>query len=384
MLAALLSSVNLDSLSTQYSTSQYCLSGYREQHGWDQLSAQYGEWCGSGEIFDGNINDPDLFTLSGWYYLRGADPTSINPELQPLTKYFFGISTLIFGSPLIVQWLMGLALIVTLLIVSREILPKIIFILPAVLLLSDKLFLAELKEPYLDLSITLFVNLYLYCLYKFKTTKTYLYPAMILLGLTALSKSFSLGILAAITGFTYLLLVDQKLVVIFLKTLWVPVATYLLGYIAFFFYHHNPIDIITLHIDILRLYKSYVPEYPKGEIFRIIFSGKWRQWFGDFGLANVPEWSIFWPISLVASFITILVKKLHTNNYILLHLIWIIIYLIFVSFRLVFPRYLGPILPSMYIVFSCLVSKLVSSFPFCYSSINGRIRRRSRYQNERE
>lgn len=303
--------------------------------------------------YRGNIDDPELFTLAGWDYLQGHDPSDINWELQPLTKYIFGVSTYLFGNPAIAQLILGAILL--------YVVGKHYFLLPVILLLIDNVFLEQLTRPYLDLSQTLLIQIFILALLGLSQAKKNLVITAIILGLIALAKSFSVGILAFIFGIVYLSVFNKKYLASYIQSSLISVFVYLLGYSVFFYHHRNPLDFFTLHIDILRLYKSYVPEYPKGEIFRLIYQGEWLKWYGDHGLIKIPEWTIFWPISITTSVLGILISKIRNNPKVMIHIIWIILYLSFVSLRLVFPRYLLPILPSAYIVFSWICGAILES-----------------------
>ena len=351
------SPTNITSLQQQYAASQYCLSAYYQtQHHWDKLTPSYTNYCSSSHEFKGNIDDPQLYTLAGYYYIKGADPTAINPESQPLTKYLFGLSLLLFGNPLFIEYLSLVCLLVLLYLFARPFLTFPWTLLPLILFSTDKLVLQQLHFAYLDLATTAFILFYLYAVWRHSR----LVP--ILLGLVALAKSFSLGILATIVTMVYLYLTRKSKLKDFVLHLWITILVYLLGYFMFFVHGHNLIDFVRLHLNTLRLYRSYVPEYPKGEIFRLIFTNRWRQWYGSFALIPVSEWTFLWPFTLIASFLTLLVKQLRTKPIVLLHLIWIIVYFAFISLRLVFPRYLLPVLPSLYLLSTIFISHLFFIF----------------------
>lgn len=302
--------------------------------------------------FEGNIDDPPLYQLAGYRYITGSDPSSINFELQPLTKYLFGISILILGNGLWIQLAIGaLVLYVTFLITFSITKNTTFSLIPPLLLSIDKIFIEQQTHTYLDLALTLFILIFLYLLPKSLSSRNFKLP-MIMLGFVALSKSFMLGTVLFAAGFLFLATQNKTLLTIYFKNSLFSVFTYLLGYFVFFIHHPNPLDFINLHIQIFRFYKSYIPEYPKGEIWRIIFSGQWRKWYDDFGLRVVQEWTIFWPISVLLSFYVLLKIKLRESPSLALHIIWTILYLSTLSLRLVFPRYLMPILPSLYIISS--------------------------------
>jgi len=340
MLLPKLPSVDVNSLVDKYRTSQYCLSGYRDQHGWDSLTPQYSYYCGDGIEFTGNLDDPELYTLAGWEYVRGADPASLNPELQPLGKYLFGLAILVFKTPLPVQYLSLAFVLIFTYLLARRLLPPVLSLIPPALLLTQGLIQEQLTNPYLDLFQTAAILGYLYFFPR-------RHLAAVLLGVVALSKSFSIGILLAVVSALYLYLFDRRQLLPYLRSLWLSLVVYFVGYTMFFLAGHSPQDFAKLHLAILRLYRSYVPEYPKFEIFRIIFTGRWREWYADHTLIPAPNWSLLWPLSLVGSLFALFFRR---HRQILLHLSWIICYLLFLSLRLPFPRYIIPILPSLFIL----------------------------------
>ena len=201
--------VDLNMLSAAYRSSQYCLTDYRAQHRIDQLLPEYSRECDANPQFLGNIDDPELYTLVGERYLEGKSPTSLNWESQPLTKYLFGLSSALFGTPLPVQLVLGLLTLIALYYLARALLPPYLSLIPPILLAIDPLFRDQLVRPYLDLSVTFFALLWLLYLGQRGQTKWYL--GGIILGALALSKSFSLGILAAVLGLIIAPLPTSKL-----------------------------------------------------------------------------------------------------------------------------------------------------------------------------
>ncbi len=343
--------------SADYKYSQYCLIEFRKQFSLDTHYPEYSRNCSDGTEFRGNIDDPELYVLAGQHYMRGESPAAINWELQPLTKYFFGM----FGQyPWLVQYLYALGVFYLLYMLSKQILLRsnvFVHLIPGVLFLTDHLTMEQLNNPYLDLGQTFFILLFVYYLWRYLATNHGVSFVALVLGLVALSKSFSIGILLGLFSIISIYLIDKNKLGKYLKSLYISVVVYLLGYAAFFVYH-KPQDFITLHIDILRYYKSYVPEYPKGEIFRIIFTGQWRTWWDNHDLISVSTWSILWPISLLSS-IALINQKRSQNPLILMSSIWIGVYLLFVSLRLVFPRYLLPILPVAYLNLTYLIFNVI-------------------------
>jgi len=251
-----------------------------------------------------------------------------------------------------IQLVLGLLTLIVLYYLARALLPPYLSLIPPILLALDPLFRDQLVRPYLDLSVTFFALLWLLYLGQRDRAKWYL--GGIILGALALSKSFSLGILAAVLG----LIIAPRA---YLKTLAVAVITYLFGYTMFFVAGHTLLDLLTLHVNTLRLYRSYVPEYPKGEVFRIIIIGAWRTWWGDKGLVPSPFYTPLWTIGLVSALYLALCRQVRKHHLLFLHLVWVFLVLGFISLRLVFPRYLLPLLPSLYLLLVVGVKNLLAS-----------------------
>lgn len=333
------------------------------QHGFDQSKWQdvynHSQYCVPNCEFRGNIDDPELYALAGYHLVTGADPSQINPEVQPLTKYFFGLSILYFGSALPVQLIFGALCLILLYQLAQRILGDYLALIPPLLLAIDPLFRDQLVRPFIDLSLTFWILLYLTFLSHHNHRSAWWWGGIVL-GALALSKSFSYGILFSLIALiTFYLQKTQSSAWLLLRVFGVAAMTYLAGYLAFFVHGNSISDFILLHYQTLRLYKGYVPEYPKGEIFRLIFSGQWRTWWGDKGLITSPFYSYAWPLALGAYFGTI-VTRLREHGQLRIHLVVITVVLLFIASRLMFPRYLLPILPSLYLVLAYLLHTLIN------------------------
>lgn len=308
--------------------------------------------------FWGNIDDPQLYSLSGLKYIRLSDPSSINFELQPLTKYFFGISILLFGNALWFQLMIGLTLLFGTYVYSLTVFKnKLIALLPSLILSLDPLFGEQLQKSFLDLTQTAILMLVLILTINMIKNLRLIPLNIMAIALLSLSKSFMIGLVVLFTVAIFLFFGHREVFLIWIKKLFLGVLLYIFGY-AVYFYYHTPFDFIRLHINILRLYKAYVPEYPKGEIFRIVFLRLWKKWYADFGFTPVDQWWIFWPVSLIAYPYAIFTLLRKTSPEVILAVCWILVYLMVISSRLVFPRYLLPALPCLYIILVYTLQKV--------------------------
>ena len=291
------------------------------------------------------IKDPPLYTLSGIRYVKGDSPAGINFELQPLTKYVFGFSTAVFGNPLPAQLVLYSILIVLTFILAGKILGnKALAVIPSLLVSLDSLIRSHAHSAYLDLMQAVLIMFFL-LLAPIKK------PAItgILIGLIALSKSFMIGGLV-FAVWVFFLGFNRQNTRAFITAGALSLLTYIAGYSMFFLSSQTLLNFIDLHWRIIKLYRGYVPEYPKGEVFRIVVMGLWRKWYGDFGLSHVPEWWIAWPLGLFGTILNVIKARWRSQNkYGKLSLLFVLVYGISICLKLVFPRYLIPILPLLYI-----------------------------------
>jgi hypothetical protein len=130
-------------------------------------------------------------------------------------------------------------------------------------------------------------------------------------------------------------------------------AIYLISY-GVFFLSHNIVEFALLQIKIVRFFRSYLPDYPWFEIFRIIFTGRWRTWFADPPIQPVDSFWPGWPVAISATGLLlaggfIYKKRTGWPGKETILAAWVATYLIYTSTHLVFPNYLLPILPPAYV-----------------------------------
>lgn len=296
------------------------------------------------------IDDPELYSYAGWRYVLGNDPSVVNFEHQPLAKYLIGLSILTFGNPAVGQLFVATVCIFLTYLVSRKLLPEILACVPSILLTLDPLFKQQSVEAYLDIFQLAFTLLLFIFVLEAKDKSRYVLLSSLALGLVCLSNSVWSGILTGFVVGVFIVWRQKNLIKTYIAALPWGALIYVLGY-GVYFHYHRPLDFIRLHIQQIRFYRSYVPDYPKGEIFRIIFTGKWRKWFGDYGFMNATPYTVFWPITLVLmpmNFVGRAVKKI--PDPLVLIVVWIVGWLVFISLKIVFPRYLLVIVPMLYIL----------------------------------
>lgn len=291
-----------------------------------------------------SIGDDGLYIYAGWEYIHGKDPSLLNAEMPPFGKYLIGLSEIIFANQNIFALICGLLTLVSFFILNKIIFKDtILAILPVMLLSSDSLFYNQLKAPYLDtLYLALLIFTFIFIL------KKKLFLGNIFLGLTIATKSsLSSFILIVSVVLIYLFYMkNKKQIKKFLVFLPVSIIIFLMTYLRFFLLGHNLLDFLKLQKWILAFYETGAKGNPAA-VWQILFTGKWPNWFGP--VQTVNEWTIFWPLALVASIYFLYIVLLHRRqNKSTLLGFWIIVYLLFLTIVPVWPRYLLLVLPFMY------------------------------------
>lgn len=313
------------------------------------LHSQYN--LGRGYEFHGNMSDEDLRTFAALEYAEGKDPSLVNFEDPPLVKYLFGFSQSRFGNILILQFAFSLGAVVLTYCLSRRLgLSPTASLFPVVFLSFDPLFAERSQTVNLDMPQLLFALASLLLLMR----KTYSRFSYVWLGLSIgavlSSKVLVTGMLLFLFAVAVLRLrrvrhFSSAAVLVFALS----TGVYILSYLRFFFFHPLS-DFASLHLEIARLYRSYLPDYPWFEIWRILLLGRWRTWFASPPIQPVTEYWLAWPLSAIASFSLLLVRKFRRLPLKPAQIIlgWILLYLSFQSTHVVFPRYLLLVLPLLY------------------------------------
>lgn len=300
-----------------------------------------------------SIGDDGLYAYVGWEYIHGADPSLLNAELPPFGKCLIGLSEIIFANQNIFALLSGILVLVGLYILS-----KIIFrdttlaLIPVMLFSADPLFFTQLRAPFLD---CLYLGL-LILIFIFVLKEKFLF-ANIFLGLMAATKSSaSIFLLMPALVIAYLFYMkDYRQIKKFILFLPLSILVFLLTYARYFLLGHNLREFLGLQKWIITFYETGAKGTP-GAVWQILAQGKWPTWWGT--VEHVSEWNILWPLSLIAAFYY-LYKVLPRRRLYKSTLLgfWVIVYLIFLTFIPVFPRYLLLVLPFMYVLSVWVLSK---------------------------
>lgn len=319
---------------------------------------------GQGFEYFGMMSDEDLYAYAALEYIRGEDPSKINFEHPPLAKYLLGFSYVVFGNMLVIQFVAIAISLITVYCLSRKLGMSVqLSLLPPIAMAYDQLFWNFTSFSQINRIHLMFILLSLNFVLKKKQTLYSLVLLGFFVGGVFSTKVLFNGLLMLL--FVILILkqsIREKPFISYFVVIIVSLATYFLSYVVFFFYHSIS-DFLQLHVDIIRFYRAYLPDYPWFEIWRILLLGEWRVWFADTDIISVPKFWIAWPLSTILSFSLLASKKTYKiplkSSSILLF--WSIYYLAYSSVHVAFPNYLLPIIPILYIL-SVFQSKNILKF----------------------
>jgi hypothetical protein len=318
------------------------------------------------------MGDPELYAYAGWRQVQGDDPTKINAEMPPFGKYLIGFSILIFQNQNIPAIFFGVALLVVIFLISKEILKDKVWALVPVFFFSiEKLFLEDLATSMLDLPFTFFACLALLFLIKGRKNPRLYLGVTIALACVATTKMYLVGfaLMALVAAYLLFLLIVFRNKDFFWFLLFSPLflVLYCSTYLVYFIDGHNLIDFKELHFWIRHFARVQMPGYPQFEIWRILLLGQWHTWWGE-GIIHIKQWTPLWLISFLSIFPTfwfIFKKGIKKNLSLLLLIAFPLSLLAMYSYGLPYPRYLMPVLPPLYILLCYNLRKAkISSFAY--------------------
>lgn len=306
--------------------------------------------------------DPQLYQFAGYTYLTEGRIEEINVEHPPLGKYFYGLSAIFLGNPLIIQLIFGYILLLLTFYLSFDFCHKsFLSLLPPFLLIVDGLFFSQISQTELDLPLT--VAVFAFLTFNLKRVKVNAHFSLIngfLLGLIASIKFPSTALLMWLTYFIWLLVFRNKNIVKnMIITTTIIVLTFVLMYLPLIIEKGLTVFWQT-QLQAIHIQLSHLPNYPPLAALRVLLFNQWRVWFDAQNLyQNVSVWNIFWPISTLI-FILSIIRFKNVQKQMILAFAFTCMYLLFINLRLFFPRYLIQILPLFYIFSACYLYDFVT------------------------
>lgn len=303
------------------------------------------------EIKNKGISDAQLYSYVGYEYIRGINPTLLNPEHPPLGKYLIGLSILLFHNEYIILLICGLISLFTIyciiFITTNNHLSASIGVL---LTSTHTLFIDQLIHgPQLELFQLMFFLLIILFFLLYEKKKSIWLLLLI---------SLNFGFLCSIKTFsTYfpLFLIWSFINTIFSKNFKIPqwimlqfigIIVFTTTYLQFFVMGGTVRQFLGVQKYIILFYKQSginIIEFA-GNYLRLIFTGKWKFWSENSPFSHYSEWSITWPFLFII--FLIIFFYLYKNNHVKILFIekvlagFIVLYNIFLFIIPMFPRYL--------------------------------------------
>lgn len=287
------------------------------------------------------IGDDGLYTYVSYEYIKGKNPTLLNPEMPFMGKYLLGLSILAINNENIFALLTGIFVLITLYLFNLNIFKnKFYAFLPVLLFSLEPLFYQQLRAPFFDLLQLEFLLLFLLTFIK----KKY-WLSSVFLGCFAATKFPFMVVLPVAAGFISLFVNNRQYLKKYLFTLPVIFVVYLATYLQFFLLGNSFIDFLKVQKFIFMFYLTGAKAPFFGTVIPLLFSGTWFTHFQT--VEKVPEWRILWPIIFIMSAIAYrYLSKINIGVNVMF--LWVIVYLLFLSFTPPFPRYLLLLLPFLY------------------------------------
>ena len=308
------------------------------------------------------MSDSDTYSVAGYLYAKGEDPTKYNFQHPPLIKYLFGFSILLVGNPFYVQIIFGLMLLFLTYLLGTKILKnRLLALVPVLLLLIDPLFGSQMTETLLDPGQAVFALGYITLMLLYP--ESYILQGLVL-GLFVASKFWSTVIIFVFLIYTYKIFLlkekinYKKIVISLLLAFFVFSVTYLKTFIvrgAGFIPHQAGGAGFNIFLLLAKEMKYMLAHDSAGA-----FGGTILLFFRGY---------ILWPVSLLAGIYLMLKTKVKDVWFFLLMLP--IVYLFSLSTALPFTRYFLIILPFLYINIIHFYEFFVDKGPPCTSGGGG-------------
>jgi len=295
------------------------------------------------------LSDGDIHIASGYLYVTGKSPIDYNFQHPPFIKYLFGLSTLFFNNPLVIQIILGGLLIFFTYFIGLKIFKlSIVSFLACLFLIIDPLFIDLSTSPLLDLGQGVFLLLYFILIFFYEDN--YIFQG-ISLGLLFASKFwggslFFVGMISA-----YLFYKKQLNFKKYFFHLVVGFLTFSLVYLKTFIDLQGKFNIIFFEAKTLKYWLNHSVASSFGSSLILFLSGFYKSWWGKKEIIHLGVWTILWPIGLISSMIfsfKLFIKK--KINYKFFIGIIPILYLFYLGVQAPFPRYFILILPFIYLI----------------------------------
>lgn len=314
----------------------------------------------------GWIPDESALSYAGGALIQGVNPVLIIADTPPLGKYLIGMSAIVFDNEHIVSLLFGIASLVFIFFLGKQIFKTTFFALLIPSLVSfEPIFKNQLiYTPLLDTIQLVFMLGSFYFFNKaIKSKRKILFflLANVFLGLFISTKFYITGV--TIFGAEFLVLLlhkDASKIKKYLLTFPISVIILFLSYFRIFAYGYSLRSFFGIQKYIFLYHKSQL--ILPFSIWPLLLFDRWYVWFGNKPFITDSQWSFTWPILMIGSLLVIFLyiwKKINHIITVEVLMIWVVLYILFFSFGQIASRYLVIYIPVLYLIFGFGVEKLI-------------------------
>jgi len=322
-------------------------------------------YLGSTYVTKGGAPIPDhiVYGYAAWEYIHGKNPTLINPEMPPLGKYLMGISILVFQRIQISSLMLGFLSLILVFLIGKTILKStILALIPVIILSFEPIFIGQLDTALLDIYHLFFILLAFYFFILAQRKNLFFIPASLALGGVIAVKFYAAGIIVAFSWELYLIIIrNYRGLINLIVSLPLAILVLMASYFKIFLEGESLRRFFGIQKWMWDFHSQGKFLVPIGSIWQLIFLKKWITWWADRRPLPAPDWQITWPITTIISLTMgalALLKKRRWPSEANILLTWIIVYFTFLTFGIIYPRYLLPLLPFTYIL-SILALKMI-------------------------
>lgn len=303
------------------------------------------------------LSDYDLYAIVGYKYWRGDNPMNLHPEVPPLGKYLIGASILVFGNPAVMNLILGMAGLFLLYLTARQLDMSAAAAWAGILLVSlDQNFRTLLATSNLDIPHLFWLSLSLFSFLKSASSPRWFWLSSFSLGLMMATKFYFTGLL--LLGVYLLVLLVRRhfpnFIVYVSSLIFVPLG-YVLAYVPALIYRPDVIGWLRFQRWLTGWWAGNATA-PWGGIFPLLLAGRWHTWWSQRAVILPGEWSVLWPLTAALGLAAVV--KIASRRRLPLFLIWLwpVVYLAWLSFTSVFPRYLVALTPFLSMLTVYLIS----------------------------
>ena len=263
------------------------------------------------------MSDNELYQVASWQLLSTRDIFSINPEVPPLGKFIYSASLALFANPYYSSLLLYAGCIVILLLLGKKLFSSThLAVLATLLVVASPMFFAQLSLTMLDLPQLFFflihIYLFLHILSPLTITKGSLFSRLYSIESLLLLAGISLGLFSTVKIGVYVpfilfveFLVLRKKIPLY-QIFWLilgGVVGYVLPFLPYIF-EFGVLEWMRNEKWMLNFYLSSNSARSLLTPFMIFISSVtgWYQGWWNQGWQHISEWTILWPITLLAFF----------------------------------------------------------------------------------